>query len=103
MILASEIRQEGRFPVRFGPNTFALPELEIINKAAYWSYQRERVYVRSRNKYQRERERHLIYRKTPMPNATIECPRATTCPACKCKRVYSNGKRSKTLVDLRFM
>jgi predicted RecB family nuclease len=53
--------------------------------------------------FQRERERHLIYRKTPMPNATIECPRATTCPACKCKRVYSNGKRSKTLVDLRFM
>jgi transposase len=103
VIFASEIRQEGRFPLRFGPNTFALPELEIINKAAYWSYQRERVYVRSRNKYQRERERHLIYRKTPMPNTTIECPRATTCPACKCKRVYSNGKRSKTLVDLRFM
>ncbi len=27
--------------------TFAFPELEAINKAAYWDYQRERVYVRS--------------------------------------------------------
>ena len=41
--------------MRFGRNTFALPEFEIINKAAYWNYQRERVYVKSRNKSERER------------------------------------------------
>ena len=31
----------------FGRIAFALPEMEAINKAAYWDYQRERVYVRS--------------------------------------------------------
>src|SRR5215831_3004075 len=103
VILASEIRQEIRFPLRFGRNTFALSELEIINKAAYWNYQRERVYVKSRNKSERERERPLSHRRALMPNTTIECPRATSCPTCKCNRVYSNGKRSKYLVDLRFM
>ena len=50
VVLASEVKRESPFPLRFGPNTFALPELEIINRAAYWNYQRERVYVKSRNK-----------------------------------------------------
>jgi predicted RecB family nuclease len=103
VILASEIKRESPFPLRFGRNTFALPELEIINKAAYWNYQRERVYVKSGNKSKRERERHLTHRRALLPNTTIECPRATSCPTCKCNRVYSNGKRSKIVVDLQFM
>jgi predicted RecB family nuclease len=103
VILASEVKRESPFPLRFGPNIFALPELEIINKAAYWNYQRERVYVKSRNKSKRERERHLTHRRALMPNTTIECPRATSCPTCKCNRVYSNGKRSKIVIDLRYM
>jgi predicted RecB family nuclease len=103
VILASEIKPASSFPLRFGRNTFAVPELEIINKAAYWHYQRERVYVKSRPKYKRERERHLTRRRAPIPNATIECPRVSRCPSCKCGRVYSNGKRSKIVVDLKFM
>ncbi len=47
MILTSEMKRESPFPFRFGRNAFALPELETINKAAYWDYQRERVYVKS--------------------------------------------------------
>ena len=103
VIVASEIKRESPFPLRFGRNTFALPELEIVNRAAYWNYQRERVYVKSRNKSKRRRERHLTNRAALMPNTTIECPPATSCPTCKCNRVYSNGKRSKIVVDLRFM
>ena len=80
VILASEIKQESPFPLRFGRNTFAVPELEIINKAAYWNYQRERVYVKSRNKSRREREQHWTHRSTLKPNTTIECPCATACP-----------------------
>ena len=50
LILASEMKRESPFPFRFGRNAFALPELETINKAAYWDYQRQRVYVKSRHK-----------------------------------------------------
>jgi len=32
-------------PYGFKRNTFAFPELNTINDAAYWDYQRERVYV----------------------------------------------------------
>ena len=35
-------------PYGFKRNEFVFPELETINKAAYWDYQRERVYVKSR-------------------------------------------------------
>ena len=102
VIRASEVKQEGLFPLRFGRNTFAVPELEIINKAAYWNYQRERVYVQSRNKSAREREQHSTHRNTLKPNTTIECPRATACPRCKSNRINRNGKRSKTVLDLQF-
>jgi hypothetical protein len=37
-------------PYRFGRIAFALPEMEAINKAAYWDYQRERIYVKSGKK-----------------------------------------------------
>ena len=103
VILASEIKRKSPFPLRFGRNTFALPELEIINEAAYWHYQRERVYVKSRNKYTRERGRHLTHRNALKPNTTIECPCATACPRCKSNRINRNGKRSKTVLDLQFM
>ena len=34
-------------PHGFKRNVFVFPELDTINKAAYWDYQRERVYVKS--------------------------------------------------------
>ena len=57
-----------------------LPELETINKAAYWDYQRERVYVKSANKPRRRarRLRRLHYK--PKPNATIDYPRPFVLP-----------------------
>ena len=82
VILASEMKRESPFPLRFGRNAFAFPELETINRAAYWDYQRERIYVKSRNKSTRKLERHLMPRSVLMPNTTIECPRASSCPAC---------------------
>jgi predicted RecB family nuclease len=103
VIITSEMRKESPFPFRFGRNAFALPELETINKAAYWNYQRERVHVKSGNKSARERKRHSTSRTAPMPNTTIECPRVSSCPTCKSNLIYRHGKRSKIEVDLRFM
>jgi predicted RecB family nuclease len=103
VVLTSEMKRERTFPLRFGRNAFAFPELETINRAAYWDYQRERVYVKSRNKFTRERERHSTRGSALMPNATIECPRASSCPTCKSNLIYRHGKRSKIEVDLRFM
>ena len=42
VVLTSDMKREK--PVPIGRIAFALPEMETINKAAYWDYQRERVY-----------------------------------------------------------
>src|SRR4029434_9229616 len=34
-------------PYHFARNEFALPEFDAINKAAYWDYQRDKIYIRS--------------------------------------------------------
>jgi predicted RecB family nuclease len=45
VVNAAEMKRE--HPYGFKRNTFAFPELNAINNAAYWDYQRERVYVKS--------------------------------------------------------
>jgi predicted RecB family nuclease len=103
VILASEVKQESPFPLRFGRNTFALPELEIVNRAAYWNYQRDRIHVGSRNKLARKRGRHPHTRRSPVPNTTVEATRASFCPTCKSNLLYRHGKRNRIGLDLRFM
>ena len=89
-------------PYRFGHIAFALPEMETINKAAYWDYQRERVYVRSGKKIRAAVPATTRHAK-PKQNATIGYLAASDCPTCKSKKIYSHGTSSKTVIDLRFM
>ena len=101
VVLTSDMKRES--PYGFKRNEFVFPEMETINKAAYWDYQRERVYVKSRHKSTRKRKRHSTRRNALLPNTTIEYSRRSSCPTCKSKLVYGHGKRSRTLIDLRFM
>jgi predicted RecB family nuclease len=103
VVLTSEMKREGAFPLRFGRNLFALPELEVINKAAYWDYQRERIYLKSRTKPTRKRERYSRPKNALVSNTIVECSRASYCPNCESNLIYRHGKRSKIEVDLRFM
>ena len=40
-------------PYHYGRNKFSILELEYINKSAYWDYQREKIYFRSKPKLKR--------------------------------------------------
>jgi predicted RecB family nuclease len=103
VVLASEIKRESPFPLRFGRNSFMLPELETINRAAYWNYQRERVYVKARSKRVRRAERYSRRGIRLRPNVIIECPKAVRCPTCKSKLIRRHEKRTKIEIDIRFM
>jgi predicted RecB family nuclease len=48
VVRTSDLKQGSLYG--FTRNEFVLPALEAINKAAYWDYQRERIYVKSRYK-----------------------------------------------------
>src|SRR5208337_5645688 len=100
LVITSDMKRENLYGFR--RNQFVLPELEIINKAAYWDYQRERVYVKSGKKSLRTRKRFGMIRGRSTPNTTIEHTLRSSCPKCRSERVYKHGKQFRTVVDLRF-
>ena len=44
-------------PNNWGPVEFVLPELDRINKCAYWDYQRDRIYIRSNPRLRPSRQK----------------------------------------------
>lgn len=90
-------------PYGFKRNTFSFPELDAINKAAYWDYQRERVYVKSNACLKGALSGSSRARKVLPPNKTIVCSPLHSCPQCNSTKFYGHGKKSKLVLDLKFM
>jgi predicted RecB family nuclease len=90
-------------PHGFKRNIFVLPELDAINKAAYWDYQRERVYVKSNVNLKRALRQTSRLKRALAPDTTIECPHPRCCPKCKSTKMFGHGTGSKTVIDIRFM
>jgi len=63
-------------PCGFKRNTFSFPELDVINNAAYWDYQRGRVYLKRCSRAQVFLRRPPVRSRKPLPpNKTITYPR----------------------------
>jgi predicted RecB family nuclease len=86
----------------FMHNEFSLPELDTINKAAYWDYQRERVYVKSNACLKGALKRSSRNWNYLPPNKTIEVSRPNFCPKCASVEFYGHGKASRIVYDLKF-
>lgn len=96
-------RMKREHPYGFKRNVFVLPELDAINKAAYWDYQRERVYVKSNVNLKRALRQASRLKSVLAPDTTIESPLPHCCPKCNSTEMFGHGKSSKTVFDLRFM
>ena len=96
-------RMKREHPYGFKRNIFVFPELDAINRAAYWDYQRERVYVKSNVNLKRALRQTSRLKRALAPDTTIDCPRPRCCPKCKSTKMFGHGKASKTVFDLRFM
>lgn len=90
-------------PHGFKRNLFAFTDLDVINKAAYWDYQRERIYVKSNKNVRHALQRTLQPKKVLAPSKIIECPRPCCCPKCNSTKLFGHGRRSKTVLDIKFM
>jgi hypothetical protein len=93
------------YPQRFGPLNFAVPAFEQINSAAYWDYQRNKVYVRSNSRLRRiSQRRQRSGRKPVRINKFIETvdQRPARCSRCGASVIYRNGRFTHTVYDLRF-
>jgi len=101
---AGSLRRE--YPQRFGEVEFALAEFQEVNQAAYWDYQRSRVYVRSNRRLKRLSRKaptgQPLARMRPNKITTVDQPRPA--PRCRCKPplVYKWGVLSQTVYDLRW-
>jgi predicted RecB family nuclease len=88
---------------RFGKNTFSMPELEDINQAAYWDYQRDKIYIRSSPRLKHISQKIARGRAKALPvNKIVECPAPNCCPKCKTKKILKLEKTSKIVHDLKF-
>ena len=101
VVLTSNVKRESPYGL-FKRVQFALPELEIINNAAYWDYQRERIYVKSRNNPARKARRRATIRSVLTPNTTAEYPRPSSCPKCNSVLLHKQTLTSRNVIDLRF-
>ena len=92
------------YPRSFGPVKFAVPGFEQINAAAYWDYQRAKVYVRSSDRLRRISLARLRLRKPVKPDKVIQVKemRPPCCARCGETVIYKNGRLARTVHDLRF-
>jgi hypothetical protein len=81
-------------PYGFKRNTFAFPELKAINNAAYWDYQRERVYAKSNRSLKHVKRRKASSTKVLRPDKTVECGRPRSCPKCNSPDIFKHTKYS---------
>jgi Transposase IS66 family len=82
-----------------------MPELEYINQAAYWGYQRDKIYVRSSERLKRVSQKNAKFLDKSFPiNKVVECKflRPTCCSKCAAKKISKYGRMSKIIYDIKF-
>jgi predicted RecB family nuclease len=85
--------------------TFSSPisELEFINKAAHWDYQRDRIYVRSSKRVKRAQRNTRSSSKSALnAGKVIECVTSNQCPHCGQRGTKMGPARPMTVQDILF-
>jgi predicted RecB family nuclease len=95
---------EGDRPFRFGPLQYAVPEFKQINEAAYWYYQRTKIYVRSSDRIKSlvRSERRRAAKRPPINKMIHPEPnRPDACPRCSSVKMYKRNIYSHLIYDIR--
>ncbi len=91
------------YPFRFRKIKFAFPELEEINNAAYWDYQKERLLIKSNDSTGRPVRRAAKRREVKLrPNKVVSLPAPLQCSICGKTKIYKHQAYTKTILDLKF-
>jgi predicted RecB family nuclease len=91
------------FQRTFGKFPSALPEFEKINAAAYWDYQRSKVYVRSDKAIRRIIENTVKPVKKVVVNKEVGLDdKPEYCAKCGASRLWVATRRSRVVFDVKF-
>ena len=89
-------------PVHFGKQTFFFPELDRVNKCAYFDYQRSRVYARTSSAVKKSVRRKAHNKPTNLRvNKEVFVGQPDRCLQCAATDFERRGRHSKTVFDLR--
>jgi len=90
------------WPNSYRSNDFFFPELDRVNRCAYFDYQNDRVLVRtSRIIREAVRRKQRKGRCRVRVNKTVEHPRPSRCPNCLNVTVIRHGAMFRTIHDLK--
>jgi hypothetical protein len=81
-------------PYRWERDEFVLEDFRFINQAAYWDYQRNKVYVRTSKLIRRKPKTVRHFKPLPIDKA-IDLKPSNTCPSCR-----RSGIRRKIVHDV---
>src|SRR4029077_9455147 len=91
------------FQRTFGKFPSALPEFEKINTAAYWDYQRSKVYVRSGKAIRHSVEKTMkLVKKVAVKKEVILDGKPASCPRCGESKLWIAKRMSRVVFDLKF-
>jgi predicted RecB family nuclease len=83
--------------------TSPVASLELINSAAHWNYQRDRVYARTGEVKQKPKKRLSRQKIASQPGKVIIWESTRTCPRCNRSYYYRNGQeKTKNLHEILF-
>jgi predicted RecB family nuclease len=92
---------EGNRPI-FRKAQFLLPEFELVNKCAYFDYQRDRVFARTQPLPRSLRSQRAKKTERRISLATEISSIPTKCPACGSKRLIYEKRFVRWKIDLKY-
>jgi predicted RecB family nuclease len=103
VIFADTLRTagEGKRPA-FRKAEFLLPEFAVVNKCAYFDYQRDRVFAKSSRMQKRRAKKQLAYTIRRRSQATLVPGSVRKCPACGSRKLLRQKRLTRWLIDLKY-
>ena len=101
VINTADLRQAGSGSHKFQKIEFAVPDLDVVNRAAYFDYQRQKIFVRASTSLKRILRKALPRRSRLKPNKVIQLE-AKKCVSCRSRKISQLCPVKRTVIDLKF-
>jgi predicted RecB family nuclease len=86
---------------KFRKIEFALPAFNVVNRFAYFDYQRQKIFVRTNTSLRRVLTRALPRRSRLTPNKMLQLE-AKKCVSCRSRKISQLKLVKRTVIDLKF-
>jgi predicted RecB family nuclease len=101
VINTADLRQAGSGSHKFRKIEFAVPDLDVVNRAAYFDYQRQKIFVRASPSLKRILTKATPRRSHLKPNKVFQLE-ARKCVSCGGRKITQLRPVKRTVIDLKF-